>query len=336
MKKIFLVLSAVVLAFSVLYAQDEATTGQTETENTSSTNESDDTQKDTISELQFFSPSFTDLRNTDEGNLDKEFQLLQTNLIKLKDDYLFRIAYKANKILENYTNVNYTDTNQLFFNAFRYYDLIAGPIATDNNVDIALYEVQKSMNLYKSFEPTYLALGKTNELAQVTYELNLYAGLLNMFKGTSSYYTKAVKYLNDALAYEEATTKDTDRLITLNTYLAGINYRLATKNQPSDVNKVYYLNQMFNNLWDLTTLKNSDEATRDAKYKLLLTQYHKVLSVNTERFKTTYQKYYDELGFTYGDTESEILSREEKPEYKESSANNTETTTTETTTTTEQ
>ena len=149
-----------------------------------------------------------------------------------------------------------------------------------------------------------------------------------MFKGTSSYYTKAVKYLNDALAYEEATTKDTDRLITLNTYLAGINYRLATKNQPSDVNKVYYLNQMFNNLWDLTTLKNSDEATRDAKYKLLLTQYHKVLSVNTERFKTTYQKYYDELGFTYGDTESEILSREEKPEYKESSANNTETTTT--------
>ena len=316
MKKIFLVLSAMVLAFSVIYAQDETaatTTGQTETENTTS---GDNTQEDTLSELQFFAPSFEDLRNTDEGNLDKEFQLLQTNLIKLKDDYLFRVAYKANKILENYTNINFVDTNQLFFNAFKYYDLIAGPIANDNNVDIALYEVQKSIDLYKSFEPTYLALGKTNELSQVSYELNLYAGLLNMFKGTSSYYTKAVKYLNDALSYEEATTKDTERLIMLNTYLAGINYRLATKNQPSDVNKVYYLNQMFNNLWDLTTLKNSDEAARDAKYKLLISQYHKVLSVNTERFKTTYQKYYDELGFTYGDTESEILSREEKPEYK--------------------
>lgn len=329
MKKIFLVLSVVVLSFSLLHAQDEATAGQVESESTSSANEDGTTQKDTVSELKFFSPSFTDLRNTDETNLDREFHLLQTNLIKLKDDYLFRIAYKANKILEDYTNVNYVDTNQLFFNAFKYYDLISGPIANDNNVDIALYEVQKSIDLYKRFEPTYLALGKTNELAEVTYELNLYAGLLNMFKGTSSYYTKAVKHLNDALVYEEATTKDTDRLITLNTYLAGINYRLATKNQPSDVNKVYYLNQMFNNLWDLTTLKNSDESTRDAKYKLLLTQYHKVLSLNTERFRTTYQKYYDELGFTYGETESEILSREERPEYKENSENNTETADTE-------
>lgn len=117
----------------------------------------------------------------------------------------------------------------------------------------------------------------------------------------------------------------------LNTYLAGVNYNLATINQNSDVSKVYFLNEMFNNLWDLTTLKTTDENIKSAKYKLLITKYHKVLYTTSERFKTTYSKYYDELGFVYGQTEDEILSRDVRPVYKEGEEENaagTETTTT--------
>ena len=121
----------------------------------------------------------------------------------------------------------------------------------------------------------------------------------------------------------------------LNTYLAGVNYNLATINQNSDVSKVYFLNEMFNNLWDLTTLKTADENIKTAKYKLLITKYHKVLYTTSERFRTTYAKYYDELGFTYGQTEDEILSREKMPVFRdyENEAADPATTETETTTT---
>ena len=110
----------------------------------------------------------------------------------------------------------------------------------------------------------------------------------------------------------------------LNTYLAGVNYKLATENQPSDVRKVYYLNEMFNNLWDLTTLKTEDETIRDAKYKLLLTKYHKILYTTSERFRAIYSKYYDELGFTYGETEEEIMGRDVMPVYKAEEENSSE------------
>ena len=81
---------------------------------------------------------------------------------------------------------------------------------------------------------------------------------------------------------------------------------------------------MFNNLWDLTTLKTEDETIRDAKYKLLLTRYHKILYTTSERFRGIYSKYYDELGFTYGDTESEIMGREVMPVYKDEESENSE------------
>lgn len=319
MKKIFLVLIVMILALSSLFAQDDANAdeqnGQTENEQTSE--ESEETI-DTVDGISAFSPSFADLRNTDDQALDRSYNLLQTNLGILKDDYLFRILYKANKILEDYTNVTFTDTNEMFYNAVYYYDLVARPIANDNNVDLALRELYKCFRLYDEIKPIYEILGKTNELAQADYELNLYGGILNLFKGSHNYYAVSRDYLTKAVDnINNSGSTNTTNLIMLNTYLAGVNYKLATENQYSDVRKVYYLNEMFNNLWDLTTLKTEDETIRDAKCKLLITKYHKILYTTSERFRGIYSKYYDELGFTYGDTEEEIMGREVLPAYKD-------------------
>ena len=172
MKKIFLVLSVMILALSSVYAQDEAAadttaTDTTTTEQTTTTENQDTTETgDTVGEISSFAPTFTDLRNTDDASLDKEYNLLQTNLTKIKEDYLFRIVYKANKILENYTNINFTDTNEMFYNAVYYYDLVAKPIANDKNLDLALNEVEKCFRLYDEIKPIYEILGKTNELTQ--------------------------------------------------------------------------------------------------------------------------------------------------------------------------
>ena len=321
MKKIFLVLTVIMLALSSLYAQDDANAeGQTENEQSS-----EEETTDTVDGISAFSPSFSDLRNTDDQSLDKSYNLLQTNLGILKDDYLFRILYKANKILENYTNVTFTDTNEMFYNAIYYYDLVARPIANDNNVDLALREVYKCFRLYDEVKPIYEILGKTNELAQSDYELNLYAGILNLFKGSHHYYAVSKDHLTKAVDnINNSGETNTTNLIMLNTYLAGVNYKLATENQPSDVRKVYYLNEMFNNLWDLTTLKTEDETIRDAKYKLLITKYHKILYTTSERFRAVYSKYYDELGFTYGETEEEIMGRDVMPVYKAEEENSSE------------
>lgn len=319
MKKLFLVLSVMILALGSAFAQDNADE-QTETEQSSE----ESAEANTVDGIAAFSPSFADLRNTDDQSLDKSYNLLQTNLGIIKDDYLFRILYKANKILENYTNINFTDTNEMFYNAVYYYDLVARPIANDNNVDLALREVYKCFRIYDEVKPIYEILGKTNELSQADYELNLYAGILNLFKGSTHYYAVSREHLNKAIENMNASESEdsSSNLIMLNTYLAGINYKLATENQYSDVRKVYFYNEMFNNLWDLTTLKTEDETIRDAKYKLLLTKYHKILYTTSERFRGIYSRYYDELGFTYGDTESEIMGREVMPVYRDEDSSN--------------
>ena len=328
MKKLFLVLSVMILALSSVYAQDAATAETTDaaateqtTDTTTTENQESTESTNTVEGITPFAPSFVDLRNTDDVALDKEYNLLQTNLAKIRDDYLFRVLYKANKILERYTNVNFTDTNEMFYNAVYYYDLVAKPLAGDNNIDIALNELDKSFKLYEDIVPIYEILGKTNELKQADYELNLYAGIFNLFKGSAGYYAKSRFHLMNALNNELSGQNNATNLIMLNTYLAGVNYNLATINQNSDVSKVYFLNEMFNNLWDLTTLKTSDENIKTAKYKLLITKYHKVLYTTSERFRTTYAKYYDELGFVYGQTEDEVLSRDLRPVYRDSEEN---------------
>ena len=64
MKKIFLVLTVTMLALSSLYAQDD-TNAQTENEQSS-----EEETMDTVEGISAFSPSFTDLRHTDDQSLD--------------------------------------------------------------------------------------------------------------------------------------------------------------------------------------------------------------------------------------------------------------------------
>lgn len=323
MKKLFLVLSIFILAFSLLYAQDEATEGQTEAvENTATEtqNANGDTNMNTPQDILPFSPTFTMLRDMDDAVLERDFQVLQSNIMTIRDDYLFRVLYKADKVLQGYTNYNFVNTNEMLFNGIYFYNIVAGPIAGDNNVDLGIRKVDRAMDLYNKLEPIMQILGKTNELAEANYDLNLYAGILNLYKGSRSYFAKSAYHFNNILnsGYDQST----NNLIMVNTYLAGVNNILATQNQDSDIMKIYYLNEMFNNLWDLTTLKTPDENVRNAKYKLLINKYHKILYTTSERFKTTYSKYFDELGFTYANTEEEILSRDVRPEYEDSTSDN--------------
>ena len=316
MKKLFLVLSVMILSLNFVYAQEEAqqtTEQQTTTTQEQNTDAAASENTNTVEGIVPFSPNFADLRNVDDAALDKEYNILQTNLNIIRDDYLFRVLYKANKILENYTNVNFTDTNEMFYNAINYYDLVARPISTDNNVDLGLNEISKAIELYNSIKPTYEILGKTNELAKTDYELNLYAGILNLFKGSPSYYSMSRYHFNKALENEVNNQNSTTNLIMLNTYLAGVNYLLANNANTGDIRKVYYLNEMFN----------------------LITKYHKILYTTSDRFKAIYSKYYDELGFVYANTEDEVLSREVAPVYKEGEANEANTANTTTTENTE-
>ena len=154
MKKIFLVLVVTILAIVSVYAQNNTnTTDQNKQTENAETEETSEETADNVEGISSFAPSFRDLRNTDDQALDRSYNLLQTNLGILKDDYLFRILYKANKILEDYTNVKFTDTNEMFYNAVYYYDLVARPIANDNNVDLALRELYKCFRLYDEVKP---------------------------------------------------------------------------------------------------------------------------------------------------------------------------------------
>lgn len=315
MKKLFLVLSVLILAFSYVYSQGDATPqdGQQAPENAQ--NDGDFmTNMNTPEAILPFSPTFSVLRDTDDALLEKDFQVLQSNITVIREDYLFRILYKADKILQGYTNQYFVDTNDMIYNGIYYYNLVAGPMAGDNNVDLGIEKVNRAIENYNKLEPMMKILGKTNELAQANFDLNLYGGILNLYKGSKLYFTQSANHFNSIL--KSGYDQNTNNLIMLNTYLAGVNNILSTQNQDNDIMKIYYLNEMFNNLWDLITLKTADENLRDAKYKLLINKYHNILYTTSERFKTTYSKYFDELGFTYADTEEAILGKEIRPEYQ--------------------
>lgn len=326
MKKLFLVLSVLIFAFSYVYAQGTANApaAQQTPENTQN-NGDFMTNMNTPEAILPFSPTFTVLRDTDDALLEKDFQVLQSNITVIREDYLFRILYKADKILQGYTNQYFIDTNDMIYNGIYYYNLVAGPMAGDNNVDLGIEKVNKAIDNYNKLEPMMKILGKTNELAQANFDLNLYAGIFNLYKGSKLYFTQSANHFNAVLNSE--FDQSTNNLIMLNTYLAGVNNILSTQNQDNDIMKIYYLNEMFNNLWDLTTLKTADENIRNAKYKLLINKYHNILYTTSERFKTIYSKYFDELGFNYANTEEAILGKEVRPEYQNNADNTTSTTT---------
>ena len=326
MKKLFFMLVIFTLSLSAVYAQDEAaqtTAGEVATPQTDAgTNENQGAE--ILNSLTPYAPTFNVLRGLKSDNIDKDFEQLASIINSLENDYMFRVEYKVNEIVAEYTNKNFMDTNSYTFNNTSFYKIISGPLASDNNVALALAVVNNGFTLYNSLELFAPLVGKTNELKRMSYELNLYAGLFQMYAGNLKLSDKYLTFITD-----NDLTEDKAELLIVNSYIAGINNILA-ENQSAIFFKMYYYNKVFDSLWDIVTLETEDEAQREIKYNLLINEYSSMIYTDTARFKNTYSQYFDKLGIIYADTEKEVLSKPVREVYKNDStaAETTEATTT--------
>lgn len=325
MKKLFFMLVILTLSLSVVYAQDEAGEaaggGDVATQQTDSgTNENQGI--DILNSLTPYAPTFNVLRGLNTENIDKDFEQLASIISSLENDYMFRVEYKVNKIVAEYTNKNFMNTNSYAFNNTSFYKIISGPLAADQNVALALNLVNDGFTLYNSLELFAPIAGKTNELESMSYDLNLYAGLFQMYSGNLKL---ADKYLT--IVIDNKLTEDKDELLIVNNYIAGINNILA-EGQSAIFFKMYYYNKVFDSLWNIVTLETEDEAQKELKYNLLINEYGSMIYTDTARFKNIYSEYFDKLGIVYADTEAEVLSKPVREEYKNQPVEETEETAT--------
>jgi len=332
MKKLFFILTVFTLFLSGLYAQENAETTTTGTAVTTETaTESGDTNSLDI--LLDFAPTFDVLRGTDTTNFNKRLESLDKLVAELKNDYLFRIQYKVEKILQEYTKMNRIDTNDASFTYTYYYDIVSGGMSGDKNVALAISKTKEAIRVYDALMPYAVIAGKVDALKAIDYQINLYAGIFYMYEGS---YNISAKYFDTILEENLLTKEDTNSLIMVNKYLAGINNILAEK-QSSIFLKSYFYNNVFDRLWDIVTLDTEDGEARENKYDLLINEYHTIIFPTTERFKTMYFPHFDRLGIVYADTEEEIASRDQiiKLDDAPTGADTTTTDTTTTDTTTE-
>lgn len=300
MKKLFFILTVFTIFLYSLYAQEDA---KTTTEGAATAETAGDTGA--LDTLLDFAPTFDLLRGTDTNNFNKRLDSLEKLVIELREDYLFRIQYKAEKILEEYTNLNNIDTNDARFTYTYYFDIVSGAMAGDNNVSLAINKTKRAITVYDALVPYAIIAEKVDELKALDYQINLYAGIFYMYQGL---YSVSAEYFDTIL--EEKLTEDTNSLIIVNKYLAGINNILAEK-QSSIFLKGYFYNNVFDRLWDITTLDTAEGQARNDKYALLINNYHTIIFPTTERFKALYAPHFDRLGIVYADTEEEIASREQ-------------------------
>ncbi len=326
MKKLFLILFVLVLSMSLVFAQDATTdtntqaTGNTATNNYETADSQDEASEygdtnanqgmEILDALFPFAPSFDVLRNLNTNNIDRDLNQLGLMINELETDYMFRVQYKVDKLIEEYTNANYIDSNSYAYNNTSFFPLISSSLATDNNIALALQVVQNAYKLYDSIEPFASISGKTNELATYSYDLALYAGLFNMYAGN---YRLANNYFLSIK--EKDLTEDTNSLLMINNYIAGISHILAQQQSSTIFSKVYY-NTMFDALWEVVTLGESDEDQKEAKYNILINTYGPIVYTNTAQFKNIYESYFDKLGIVYADQEQEVLSRPVLDVYK--------------------
>ncbi len=320
MKKLFFILVIFTIFLYSLYAQDEAvaTEGDATTTGTETT-EGGDTNS--LNVLLDFAPTFDVLRGTDTNNFNKRLASLDKIVAELRDDYLFRVQYKVEKILSEYTRTNYIDTNDSRFTYTYYYDIVSSTMVSDANVALALNKVKEAIRVYDALMPYAIVAGKVDELKVIDYKIHLYGGIFYLYSG--QYSTSAI-YFDTILV--EKLTEDTNSLIMVNKYLAGINNVLAEK-QSSIFLKGYFYNNVFDRLWDIVTLDTAEGEARDDKYDLLINKYHTVIIPTTERFKKMYAPHFDRLGIVYADTEEEIVSRDPVVQLDDEPTSETDTTT---------
>lgn len=309
MKRLFFILTVFTLSFYGLYAQDATVaTVPVATEDATTTSAEEEGSSETatpLDALQDFAPTFEILIGTDTTKLNKRFDVLEERVAELGTDYLFRVQFKVEKLLSEYTNLNKVDTNDSRFDTIFYYDIVSNVLSNDKNIALALNQIRSAIKEY-DYLTTYAAvIGRPEEFKQLSYDINLYAGIFYMYKGE---YLNSSKYFSLILADE--LTEDSSKLVMVNRYIAGINNILAQK-QDSVFLKSYFYNVVFDRLWDIVTLNTEEGDDRNNKYAVLIDKYHTIVFPETERFKLLYSEHFDRLGVVYADTEDEIVSREQ-------------------------
>jgi len=318
MKKILLAMAILVFGMFSLFAQEAVTTEDTPpTATTTAATDNGSPTEDNISRLDYIVPRFPAINSVNDGMLQLNLDRLTNYVAVLRDDYLFRVVHKIDKIVERYTNDYYIDTNSIDYVDLDVYDLVASEMASDMNVALGVREANKALDYLKIVKPSLAAIGKTNDVEQIEYHLNLYAGILNMYRGGISSKKQSLTHFNYALDTEMAQ-KDMKMYIRLNTYIASLNFELVNFEVNNDVLRKFYYNNMFDALWNIVDKTTDDENIKDAKFIILINQFYTVIYTETVQFKTVYSKYFDKLGFNYGQTEETILDKPVMDGYKDS------------------
>lgn len=292
MKKLLLLVILITLSSS-LFAQEAE---RVEAENT----------KDNVAGLDIFLPNFMGREMINESAIESELEKISNFAEKAKADYMFRVFYKADLILQNYTNTTYVDPDVPSLFAINRYKLVAASLANDANIDIGIRDVEKWLLYLNDMRPSLYAIGKTNEIKQVDSDLNLCAAVLNMYKGTYVSQMKSINYLKYMISQDMIATEEME--IRVATYLACLNYVLSEK-EFNDLKRLYHYNEMFDSLWTIVEKTYKDEQKRDAMFTILIRKYKAIIDYRRERFTTTYSKYFDKLGYNYGKTEEAIMSK---------------------------
>lgn len=308
MKKLLLLVILIALSSS-LFAQE---TERVEAED----------KKDNVAGMDIFLPNFTGREMINESAIESEFKRVSNFVEKAKADYMFRVFYKADLILQNYTNTTYIDPDVPSLVAINRYKLVSTSLANDANIDIGIRDVEKWLLYLNDMRPSFSAIGKTNEIKQIDSDLNFCAAVLNMYKGTHVSQMKSINYLKYMISQDMITTEEME--IRVATYLACLNYVLSEK-EFNDLKRIYYYNEMFDNLWTIVekTYKD-DEQKKDAMFTILIRKYYAIIDYRRERFVTTYSKYFDKLGYSYGKTEEAIMSKPVRSGYETETTTETE------------
>lgn len=301
MKKFLLTFSVFILALSVAFAQEATTPPPAANNNAQETT----TDNNTVKAVEKYAPTFGTIRSLDNKNVDANFSRLKTNIYELETDYLFRVQYKADKILGEYTNAKFIDTNNAIFTYTYYYDIIAKTLADDNNLNLAMAKIDQGFAILKDTTAVMTALGRTNEVVEAEYKLNLLGGMFSIYVGSIGKLKNSLNYFETII--NKKLTSNTDDLIMIHNYAASVANMLVNK-QDDGFAKRYYYNKLFDNLWQYITLSTEEGEARDIKYKIIIEQYNSVVYVGTPIFENTYAAYFDKFGIPY-----------EKPEDKKDS-----------------
>ncbi len=317
MKKILLTMVILVFGTFSLFAQEaEATKDTPPATTTSATSEADvSSSNDSITKLDYVVPRFPAINSINDGMLQLNLDRLTNYVAVIRDDYLFRVVYKIDKIVERYTNDNYIDTNNVDYVDLDIYNIVSSEMAADRNVAIGISKANEALSYLKTVKPSLVAIGKTNDVQQIDYHLNLYSGILNMYTGSSLAMKQSLNNFNYILD-SGMVDNDVEMYVRLNTYVASINSELLNAEFNDGVLRKVYYNKMFDALWNIVDKSTTDENIKDAKFTVLINQFYSVIYVSTDQFKNVYSKYFDKLGYSYGQTEEAIADKPVREEFK--------------------